>query len=130
MIKKFESISREVDINKLSSFYTKEKIDKSESIIYYVKDIISDLRDMTIGDDVEIFSYIDYTPMTWAMRETSPKLFLDIKIYSKNLDDNLIKRIEDIYESVISYLNTEDVRIEKNNLYNSDSILWYLAVYI
>ncbi len=99
-----EDIHREMMIKK----YGSEEIEECDSVISDVKDMLLELNDL------EIFTSIDYTPMTYVcIEKISPKLFLNIKCDSKLWDSNksLIDGvITTIKELVRSYgYNTNDV---------------------
>ena len=83
-LKTFESLSREIDIEKLSKHYTSERIDISEDIIENIKDILLDLKDIK----VELFTYVSYTPFTWALLNKTPEIFVDIQINKISQNNN------------------------------------------
>lgn len=122
-LKTFESLSREIDIEKLSKHYTSERIDISEDIIENIKDILLDLKDIK----VEVFTYVSYTPFTWALLNKTPEIFVDIQINKIHLIDEDIKlEIEKGYEHIKQYLNTikDDIEIVKEykGIRQSDNI--------
>jgi hypothetical protein len=122
-LKTFESLSREIDIEKLSKHYTSERIDISEDIIENIKDILLDLKDIK----VELFTYVSYTPFTWALLNKTPEIFVDIQINKIHLIDEDIKlEIEKGYEHIKQYLNTikDDIEIVKEykGIRQSDNI--------
>jgi hypothetical protein len=91
-----ESIHREMMIKK----YGLEEIEECDSVISDVKDMLLELNDL------EIFTSIDYTPMTYmCIEQTSPKLFLNIKCDSKLWDSNDIL-INDLIDTVKNYLKS------------------------
>ena len=64
-----EDVHREMMIKK----YGSEEIEECDSVISDVKDMLLELNDL------EIFTIIDYTSMTYmCFEKTSPKLFLNI----------------------------------------------------
>ncbi len=72
--------------------YGSEEIEECDSVISDVKDMLLELNDL------EIFTIIDYTSMTYmCFEKTSPKLFLNIKCGSKLWDSN-----ESLIDGVIS----------------------------
>ena len=122
-LKTFESLSREIDIEKLSKHYTSERIDISEDIIENIKDILLDLKDIK----VELFTYVSYTPFTWTLLNKTPEIFVDIQINKIHLIDEDIKlEIEKGYEHIKQYLNTikDDIEIVKEykGIRQSDNI--------
>jgi hypothetical protein len=121
MIKKFESISREIDLEKLSNQYTKEKIGISEDIIQNIKDILIDLKD----SNVEIFTHVDYTPFTWILKNENPEIFVDIQVKDSDMIDEKIKsEVEGTYNHILNFLNSnnENIEIEEFITDNKSSI--------
>jgi hypothetical protein len=91
-----ESIHREMMIKK----YGVEEIEECDSVISDVKDMLLELNDL------EIFTSIDYTPMTYmCIEQTSPKLFLNIKCDSKLWNSNEIL-INDLIDTIKNYLKS------------------------
>ena len=110
-LKTFESISREIDIEKLSKHYTAEKINMCEDIIQNIKDILIELKDIK----VEVFTYVDYTPFTLILRNEYPDIFVDIQVKNSDMMDEKIKsEVEETYNHILNYLNSEDgIQIEE-----------------
>lgn len=110
-LKTFESISREIDIEKLSKHYTAEKINICEDIIQNLKDILIELKD----SKVEVFTYVDYTPFTWILRNEYPEIFVDIQVKNSDMMGEKIKsEVEETYNHILNYLNSEDgIQIEE-----------------
>ena len=91
-----EDVHREMMIKK----YGLEEIEECDSVISDVKDMLLELNDL------EIFTSIDYTPMTYmCIEQTSPKLFLNIKCDSKLWDSNDIL-INDLIDTIKNYLKS------------------------
>jgi hypothetical protein len=84
-----EDIHREMMIKK----YGLEALEECDSIISNVKDMLLELE----LDGLEIFTSINYTPLTLMGIEKTPKLFLNIKCGSKLWDSN-----ESLIDGVIS----------------------------
>jgi hypothetical protein len=124
MIKKFESFSREVDIDNLAKHYGQDKIDKCEYIINYIKDILIDLKDIK----GEVYTHIDYTPFTWTMTKNNPEIFVNLKIKSSDLiDENLHREFINVFNNIIKFLETDDEfnvsnKISKSSEYDIFSI--------
>lgn len=108
-LKTFESISREIDIEKLSKHYTAEKINICEDIIQNIKDILIELKDIK----VEVFTHVDYTPFTWILRNEYPEIFVDIQVKNSDMMDEKIKsEVEETYNHILNYLNSSDESIQ------------------
>lgn len=91
-----EDVHREMMIKK----YGLELIEECDSVISDVKDMLLELNDL------EIFTSIDYTPMTYmCIEQTSPKLFLNIKCDSKLWNSNEIL-INDLIDTIKNYLKS------------------------
>lgn len=111
-LKRFENVSKQIDIEKLSKHYTSEKIDICEDIIQNIKDILIDLKDSSI----EIFTYVDYTPYTWILKNENPEIFVDIQVKDSDMIDEKVKsEVEEAYNHILNYLNSsnEDIEIEE-----------------
>jgi hypothetical protein len=121
-LKTFENVSREIDIEKLSKHYTSEKIDMCEDIIQNIKDILIDLKDSSI----EIFTYVDYTPFTWILKNESPEIFVDIQVKDSDMIDEKVKsEVEGTYNHILNYLNSsnENIEIEEFITDNKSSVI-------
>lgn len=93
--------STEEDIHReMIKKYGVEEIEECDSVISDVKDMLLELNDL------EIFTSIDYTPMTYmCIEQTSPKLFLNIKCDSKLWDSNE-SLINDLIDTIKNYLKS------------------------
>jgi len=120
-LKTFENVSREIDIEKLSKHYTSEKIDMCEDIIQNIKDILIDLKDSSI----EIFTYVDYTPFTWILKNENPEIFVDIQMKDSDMIDEKVKsEVEGTYNHILNYLNSnENIEIEEFITDNKSSVI-------
>jgi hypothetical protein len=121
-LKTFENVSREIDIEKLSKHYTSEKIDMCEDIIQNIKDILIDLKDSSI----EIFTYVDYTPFTWILKNENPEIFVDIQVKDSDMIDEKVKsEVEGTYNHILNYLNSsnENIEIEEFITDNKSSVI-------
>lgn len=116
-LKTFENVSREIDIEKLSKHYTSEKIDMCEDIIQNIKDILIDLKDSSI----EIFTYVDYTPFTWILKNENPEIFVDIQVKDSDMIDKKVKsEVEGTYNHILNYLNSSGENIEIEEFITDD----------
>lgn len=103
-----ESINREWMIKK----YGLETLEECDSIISDIKDMLLEL------DDLEIFTSIDYTPLTYMCVENKSKLFLNIKADSKlwesnsSLIDEVINTIKELIRSY-GYVNGSNIKKEE-----------------
>ena len=73
-------------------------LEECDSIIINVKDILLELNDL------EIFTSINYTPLTFVgLEKTSPKLFLQIKCDSQlwNLHQELIDEVVETIKGLV-----------------------------
>jgi hypothetical protein len=116
-LKTFENVSREIDIEKLSKHYTSEKINMCEDIIQNIKDILIDLKDSSI----EIFTYVDYTPFTWILKNENPEIFVDIQVKDSDMIDKKVKsEVEGTYNHILNYLNSSGENIEIEEFITDD----------
>jgi hypothetical protein len=116
-LKTFENVSREIDIEKLSKHYTSEKINMCEDIIQNIKDILIDLKDSSI----EIFTYVDYTPFTWILKNKNPEIFVDIQVKDSDMIDKKVKsEVEGTYNHILNYLNSSGENIEIEEFITDD----------
>ena len=116
-LKTFENVSREIDIEKLSKHYTSEKINMCEDIIQNIKDILIDLKDSSI----EIFTYVDYTPFTWILKNENPEIFVDIQVKDSDMIDEKVKsEVEGTYNHILNYLNSSGENIEIEEFITDD----------
>ena len=103
-----ESIHREMMIKK----YGLESLEECDSIISDIKDMLLELNDL------EIFTSIDYTPLTYMCVENKSKLFLNIKADSKLwesnsiLIDEVINTIKELIRSY-GYVNGSNIKKEE-----------------
>lgn len=103
-----ESINREWMIKK----YGLETLEECDSIISDIKDMLLEL------DDLEIFTSIGYTPLTYMCVENKSKLFLNIKADSKlwesnsSLIDEVINTIKELIRSY-GYVNGSNIKKEE-----------------
>ena len=92
-IKTNESTEEDIHRERMIKKYGLEALEECDSIISNVKDMLLELE----LDGLEIFTSINYTPLTLMGIEKTPKLFLNIKCGSKLWDSN-----ESLIDGVIS----------------------------
>ena len=113
-IKTNESTEEDIHHPIMIKKYGLEALEECDSIISNVKDMLLELE----LDGLEIFTSINYTPLTLMGIEKTPKLFLNIKADSKlwesnsSLIDEVINTIKELIRSY-GYINGSNIKKEE-----------------